>query len=75
MKRWIELALVALLILAWLDWRILRNWFVALVAIVHFPAYLIESGNWRVFVPVLLFAAVIVLTGLLLDAVKGTKRR
>jgi hypothetical protein len=51
-RRWIELVLLILVILLWLDWRAVRNLAMGVVAFLGLPVYLVESGNWRIFLPV-----------------------
>lgn len=51
-RHWIELTVIVVLVLLWLDWRIIRNLAMGLLAFLHLPVYLIQSGNWRIFLPV-----------------------
>jgi len=87
MRRWYEIfvmilvspwGVAAFLILLWLclDGRIARNLAMGLAGIAYFPIYLIESGNWRIFLPAVLFGALLMLIAVLHDLWrKGIKPR
>ena len=59
----------------WLDWRMLRNLAMGLLAFLHLPLYLLETGNWRIFLPALAFAALLMLVAVVHDLWKGISHR
>jgi hypothetical protein len=74
-SRCIELAVIVLLLLLWLDWRMVRNLAMGLLAFLHLPIYLIESGNWRIFLPVLALAALMMAVAVGIDLWKWITHR
>lgn len=74
-QRWTELVLLILLLLLWLDWRMVQNLAMGLLAFLHLPIYLIESGNWRIFLPVLALAALMMAVAVGIDLWKWITHR
>lgn len=46
-----------------------------LLAFLHLPLYLLETGNWRIFLPALAFAALLMLVAVVHDLWKGISHR
>ena len=74
-RRWIELVVIVLLVLLWLDWHMLRNLAMGLIAFLGLPVYLVESGNWRIFAPAIALGVVMMALAVGVDLWKGITHR
>lgn len=74
-RRWIEIVVLFVIACVWLNWHILRNLAISLVGIIYFPIYLIKSGNWRIFVPVVALGVLMIVVAVVHDLWKGIRQR
>ena len=74
-RRWIEIGLVAVLALLWLNWRILRNLWISLRGVLYFPVWFAtHPAAWYILAPIAVLVVAMFAVAFALDAWKAVRR-